>query len=753
MYDGWVRGGDPRGTIPTMPRRTPLLRVLITLAAVVALALATLTSVQTATAAPPPFTLRPGNTQLEVLDATTLEGTTLDLLQGGQVVQSGTVDAQGSLVWRKLAAGTYTVQTHDASVTSDPVQVEAFDAPAPPQSFYDAQTLDDGFGFITTRDGTTLSANVSKPSPLLFGPGPYPTVVEYSGYDPSNPGNTTFAKIFNSLGFAYVGVNIRGTGCSGGSFLPFEPVQSLDGYDAIEAIAAQPWVQFHKVGMVGISYPGIEQLYVARTAPPHLSAITPLSVLDDSYRATLWPGGILNTGFAEPWASDRATQAQPFGEGWEQGQVDQGFTECATNQQVRFQNPDPVALIEDNNFYNHAYYAQIDPSRFVQNINAPVFLSGAWQDEQTGGHFPAFLNKFTSSPQFYATMLNGSHTESLSLGVFGRYADFLDLYVAHRVPTGLKTQVAPVLAASLTGVSGLSLPKQNVYTGMTYPQAKHLYQSQPHVRVLFEEGAAKGQPSGAPLPRFVRGFSSWPVPGTKATRFFLRSNGDLATSASPQKHRTAKSFSADPSALPATDYTGSSSGIWQAHPAYDWQQIPKGTGLGWITAPMKKDMVMIGGGSLDVWVKTPAKDVDLEATVSDVRPNGQEVYVQSGWLRASHRRLDASQSTVLRPVHTDRKRDARDMPLGAYQKLRIEIPAFAQPFRRGDRLRITLDAPGGAKPLWAFRTLDHGQKVTVATDRKHPSSLVLSVVPGVAVPASAPPCRSLRSQPCRSYPG
>jgi predicted acyl esterase len=745
MYDGWVRAPGRRGTIRTMPRRTPLMRVLIAFTAALALALATLTSIQSATAAPPPFTVRPGNTQLEVLDATTLEGATLDLMQDGQVVQTGTVDSQGSLVWRQLDPGTYTVQTEDASATSDPVQVEAFDAAPPAQSFYDAQTVNAGFGFIQSRDGTTLSANVSLPA----GPPPYPTVVEYSGYDPSNPGNTTFAKIFNALGFAYVGVNIRGTGCSGGSFLPFEPVQSLDGYDAIEAIAAQPWVKFNKVGMVGISYPGIEQLYVARTQPPHLSAITPLSVLDDSYRATLWPGGILNTGFAEPWASDRATQAQPFGEGWEHGV---NSPQCDANQLVRLQNPDPVALIEDNNFYNKAYYQQIDPSRFVQRINVPVFLSGAWQDEQTGGHFPAFLNKFHSSPHFYATMLNGSHTESLSPGVFGRYADFLDLYVGRTVPTGRKFFVAPPLAATLTGVTGLQLPPQNDYTGMDFAQAKHLYQSQPHVRVLFEEGAAAGQPSGAPLPRFVRGFDSWPVPGRKATRFYLRSNGDLSRSASARRDATAKSFSADPSALPATDYTGSSSAIWQAHPAYDWRQIPKGTGLGWITAPMKQDMVMVGGGSLDVWVKTPARDVDLEATVSDVRPNGREVYVQSGWLRASHRRLDPAKSTVLRPVHTDLRRDARDMPLRTYQKLRIEIPAFAQPFRVGDRLRITLDAPGGAKPLWAFRTIDHGQNVTVATDARHRSSLVLSVVPGVAVPKQAPPCRSLRSQPCRTYP-
>ena len=93
------------------------------------------------------------------------------------------------------------------------------------------------------------------------------------------------------------------------------------------------------------------------------------------------------------------------------------------------------------------------------------------------------------------------------------------------------------------------------------------------------------------------------------------------------------------------------------------------------------------------------------------------------------------------------------MPAGRFRLLRIEIPAFAQPFRKGDRLRITLDAPGGAKPLWAFRTLDHGQRVWVGADRRHPSSLLLTTVPGIDVPKKAPPCRSLRSQPCRGYPG
>ena len=45
--------------------------------------------------------------------------------------------------------------------------------------------------------------------------------------------------------------------------------------------------------------------------PPSLSAITPLSVYDDTARGVLAPGGIFNEGFALTWADEVLTNAKP----------------------------------------------------------------------------------------------------------------------------------------------------------------------------------------------------------------------------------------------------------------------------------------------------------------------------------------------------------------------------------------------------------------------------------------------------------
>ncbi len=692
------------------------------------------------------FTVQPGTEQIAVLGAEPGE----TLFVRGATEAEGVVDEQGSLLFRTLEPGDgYLVQSADA--TSEPITVGS-PTDVPDQSLYEEQSLlpAGGFGYITTRDGTTLSANVILPGPADAGP--YPTVVEYSGYSPSNPGSADLAALYTSQGLAYVGVNMRGSGCSGGSFRYFETVQSLDGYDVIEAVAAQPWVLDNEVGMVGISYPGISQLFVAATQPPSLNSITPLSVLDDSYRSTLYPGGILNTGFAVDWTQDRVDQGKPFGQGWTKERADGGDTVCADNQLLRLQNPDLVAEIDDNPFYSSELGDSLSPITFVDRIEVPVFLAGAWQDEQTGGHFPAMLPEFTSSPHVYVTLTNGLHTESLSPPVARRYMEFLQLYVGKKVPDlSAGSAIASALGGALWGVSEFG-PFENRFAGMTYDAALTAFESEKPVRVLLEQGGNAAFAPGTPEPNTVVEFDAWPIPDAQITEFILDDDGALRSDGTGTG---TSEYTAVADVEPITFYDGTNqgggNGVWRAGVDYQWEPLYDGNGVGFVTEPFTTDTVFAGSGSVDLWIESSKGDADLEVTISEVRPDGTEIYVQSGWLRASHRALDEAASTDLRPVQTHLEADASPLPAGEFTAVRVELFSFAHPFRAGSRLRLTVDAPGNSRAIWVFDTITDGETVTIAHDADHPSRLVLAMVTAPALPPAPPACDALRGQPCRPY--
>jgi hypothetical protein len=66
---------------------------------------------------------------------------------------------------------------------------------------------------------------------------------------------------------------------------------------------------------------------------------------------------------------------------------------------------------------------------------------------------------------------------------------------------------------------------------------------------------------------------------------------------------------------------------------------------------------------------------------------------------------------------------------------------------------VTVSAPGGDQPVWAFAEAEPDGRpwVAIAHSRKLPSRLVLPVVPGLEAATPLPPCPGLRGQPCREY--
>jgi len=698
----------------------------------------------------------------------------------GASVQTATADRLGGYLFHQVAPGTgYRVTVADDGAQSRDLGPLTVTAPAdvPPPSLYTGQTLraqapgqpaEASYGYITTRDGTELSASISLPGPVAGGP--YPTLIEYSGYDPSNPnaGQPVVKILAQLLGYAYVGVNIRGTGCSGGAFDFFETLQGLDGYDVVETVAAQPWAG--RIGMAGISYPGISQLFVARTRPPHLSAITPLSVIDDTFRGTLYPGGIFNDGFALGWATDRVEQNRwpdPVGNGWAVDRIDAGDGQCAYDMLLRGQNREFLQQIVDNQYFppvGSSLYPPggeaLAPASFAGEIDVPTFIAGAWQDEQTGGHWPDMVAGFTSVPAgaLKVTAQNGTHADALDPEILSRMIEFLDFYVARRIPSipPAVRFAAPLIYQTVTGVAGVQLPPDRFGGYTDFGAALAAYQAEPPVRILWENGARPGSPAGAPEPVGETAFSQWPPAAAVPTPWYLRPDGRLdprPPELADGEPRGVDSYRYDPSARPRADFAGSSSGIWLADPPYDWTPLVDGKALSYVSEPLAHDTAMAGTGSVDLWLRSTAADTDLQVTLTEVRPDGRERYVQNGWLRASHRKLDAARSTELRPVHTHLEADAAPLPAGELVPVRVEIFPFGHVFRAGTRIRLSIEAPGGDRPLWTFKALQPTEPVTdsVAHTTGMPSRVVLPVVPGVELGGGLAPCPSLRAQPCRAY--
>jgi predicted acyl esterase len=700
--------------------------------------------------------------------------THLVLVNGsGSTVGSGVVDSYGSLIVRNLAPGSgYRFEAGSGSsmhATAPFSVLSTTSTPTP--SFYAAQHLHAGLNYVRMRDGILLAATVRLPPGKTLADGPFPTVVEYSGYavapphslinslegsapsnDPLLPDTSTVvgSAVAPLLGFVTVSLQMRGTGCSGGAFDLFGLPSDYDGYDAIQTVGAQPWVLGHKVGMVGISYSGFSQLVVAGTDPPDLAAITPLSPTDDLY-STGYPGGIYNDGFAAGWIQQRIHDAEPAPQGgqpWAAAEIATGDRTCLTNQRLHHQAQSLASLVGPGLARTPALFTQRSPAVWASHITVPVFLVGSLQDEQVGPQWTALISALKGDKNVYVTMTNGTHIDSIGPDAISRWLEFLDIYVAGRVPTASPVlgPLASALYANATGdAKALAPPAVRFTAEPSVAAAKSAFAAQtPRVRVLFDNGGGNLGP-GALQPTFGAGYATWPPAGA-VTRFSLGSGGTL-TATAPASSVT---FRPNPAVRPADDLA-SSANAWAAQPPYHWTTVPVANGIAFETPAFTKATTVVGPASLNLMLKSTAPVTDLQVTVTEVQPGAtNESYVTSGFLRSSNRTM-SSASTALNPVPTYLAADRRNLTQGTYTLVRVPVDPIAHAFRPGTRLRIVVSAPGGDRPSWTFQTAATHNSVldTVALGGAHGSTLVVNEVQGVVPTTAQPACGALRGEPCR----
>jgi predicted acyl esterase len=614
----------------------------------------------------------------------------------------------------------------------------------------------DGLNYIEMRDGVHLSAMVRFPDPGIWGDGPWPTVIEYSGYAPSQPdAPDPGSRIATLLGFATVGVNMRGTGCSGGVFDIFSPAQQADAYDIIEAVARQEWVLHGHVGMVGLSYPGISQVYAAATRPPSLAAIAPLSIFSDPWEM-LRPGGIYNAGFTRQWLDERDREASPNGQSWTDERIALGDTVCAEHQELRNQNLDFGSIFEALDFYPDVAYPR-SVKRLVRDIEVPVYLSGGFQDEQTGPQFADILNHFEKSQHARFVLYNGRHVDGYSPLTLARWWEFLELFVAKRVPR-MPDWMRELGAAEFSreyGSEGLAFEADRFssFAADDYAGVLEAWSREPPVRVLFESGGFTDQP-GAPEARFAMDVARWPPPDAWTSELFLQPSGALEDIAPATDDEA--TWAHDPQAGRKTFFGPRG---YQTMPRlWDiaWTRFDPEHVAAWETDVLAEPWILAGPGWLELHVVTPASDLHVQVTLTEIRTDGNEALIQSGWLRAGHGTIDEDFTDGNALHYTWREEDFAPITPGQATLMRIPIPSVAHALRAGSRLRVAVSSPGRNHGTWQFpEPLDTQGPQRLLMGPATASKLVLTRIDGtetgdgLAIPEAPPACPGLRGQPCR----
>ena len=576
--------------------------------------------------------------------------------------------------------------------------------------------------YTTVADGTVISLSVSYP-PGAFADTTrrWPALFEMDGYQgyPSPNDDEFFG---HSLQFVDVYAQIRGTGCSGGTFDLFSTQSSQDGAYIIDHwIPAQPWSN-GRVGITGHSYSGLTGFLVAEQHP-HVDAIAVSGLIDDFYRSILYPGGVFNEGFPVLWGALLRPESQFSGN--TQNYTNASDPRCAQDEAMH-QGSDtvPVQLLVPVYTQSTATSSSwaIEHSLFqgVGNIDAPIEINQQYQDEQTGPRGGYIL--WQDIPPGIAKRLvlsNGQHNPNDA--AFDKVA-WLECYMID-VPAGRP-------CPTVTG-------EDSAGATVTAPVNVPAYRVLMYFDSLGTSSAA--QRRGRPYLT-----SDWPAPETDWQRWYLHPDGTVDTRPTTTADAGTKSY------VSATTDERTSGTL-----GYDLPAPPPGRNVAqvtfadgpnearWTTAPFGHTAAVSGPILLDLWLSSTAPDTDVFVDVLDLNTKtGEMEYLQRGLLRDSFRKVDgpASQTigsgpwtgTLYRPYHDYL---AQDLSLpGRANELPIEIFPLGHVFYPGHALVIDVHAPPANDPLstYAFEPIGAPAQNTVVMSVSDQSSLLLpfmSVLP------------------------
>ncbi len=536
---------------------------------------------------------------------------------------------------------------------------------------------------ITARDGTELAAAVYMPQ----GAGPFPALFAASPYRFDNNilaaspqflwRETGPIDWYMTQGYAYVHLDVRGSGRSGGHFGFLDRKEQEDLYDAIEWVGAQPWSN-GRVGGIGQSYYCMLQWFMGAQNPPALKCLGAHDGLADPYRANCYNGGIPGDFFPGYW--------------WYQNRFINRFP---AEGPAREQETDLTAMMAAHPLYDDFWKERC--AREVQDqIKVPIYCSGVWSKMFI--HVRGVIDGYRNAQGPKKMRMSGAPN------AWGAAAEFANVEFHEKV-------LLPFYDHYLKGLKTEYEDRPPVQYAVRGSQIMRSAQTWPPENVRYERWLLNANPSASVTSLNDGGLAKESPAGEAATSYDYPNPGWVAGVV----------------------------GFGPQGPASGFDPVRRV--LTFTSAPLASDLEIAGPIKMELFASSSATNTDFFIKVSDQFPQAGEdrakgvnpfaEVVSRGWLRASHRAIDPARSTEMEPYHPH----DREEPInpGQIYKFEISIEPMAYLFKQGHRIRLEIvngDSPV-SEQLWPhFYRPDKTGRDTIHHSVEHPSSLILPVSGG-----------------------
>jgi putative CocE/NonD family hydrolase len=508
---------------------------------------------------------------------------------------------------------------------------------------------------------------------------------------------------FVKRGYAVLIVDARGTGSSHGTWAAFSAREGRDAAAVVEWAHRAPWSN-GRVGMLGASYMGINQIFAAARHPAGLKAIFPQVPGADVYRDVVASGGQVDVGFIPLWLG-LVTAAGLVPPAYGIGEPAAGFQMLTDHLMSAAGFTLPLmatAILGGEPAYDGPFYRERSPINVIDRVRVPTFFIGGEFDLFQRGTpllFERLRTKGVPTRMILGPWdhLEGSSGAEVGRAGYGGLAEvqlrWFDRYVRGGKDARLLDDIAP----------------------LTY----------------FEQGTG----------RWVR-TDEWIADDLSARSFRLSgSSGTGSAPGSLTTGRAAPGTTVVP-AIPVTGLCTRSANQWTAGVVNAfWPDNPCLADNRWNdyggpifqTPPLKRALRIQGPINARLYTSALTGDGMLAVSVSDVAPDGTVSRLTGGWQTVAHRALVRGRSRYLdgrliQPFHPFTKAAKRPLPRGRVAPVDVEIFPTGAAIRPGHRLRISIqafDVPHLLSPLPDLP----GQlaPLTIHSSARYPSALTLPV--------------------------